>query len=98
MDSPTAERPITIVTACMCAHGSPTFALTEVAVTQEELENGVHYYLAEAELQKQGYEEPYVHFDAHEAPPFLHDAVRALLHPSPEADEPIYHSLSETRS
>ena len=68
-----------IVTACMTQSGQPTFALAEVEVTEEEAVNGVHYYLVEAELLQHGYEEPFVHFDATESPPFLHAAVRELL-------------------
>src|ERR1043165_1295581 len=79
------KQTVTIVTACMGADGLPTFALTEVAVTQEELDNGAHYYLAEAILLHRGYEEPYVHFDQTESPEFLHPAVRRYLGYSPEA-------------
>jgi hypothetical protein len=73
------RRRIAIVTACMNANGSPEFVLNEVTVTQEEAENGIHYYLAEAELFIGGYEEPFVHFDQDEAPAFLHPAVRKHL-------------------
>ena len=79
------KQTVAIVTACMGADGLPTFALTEVAVTQEELDNGAHYYLAEAILLHRGYEEPYVHFDQTESPEFLHPAVRRYLGYSPEA-------------
>ena len=79
MSIPPQKCPIVIVTACMCADGTPALALTEVMVTQEEAENGVLYYLAEAELLQRGYEEPMVHFDEEEAPPFLHAAVREYL-------------------
>jgi hypothetical protein len=75
----TKKRSIAIVSACMTSHGVPTFALNEVQVTQEELAEGVHYYLAEANLLEAGYEEPWVHFDAAEAPAFLHPAVRQFL-------------------
>jgi hypothetical protein len=73
------KRTIAIVTACMCADGSPDFALTEVAVTPEEAENGMHYFLAEEQLLKRDYEEPFVHFDQHEGPAFLHPAVHKYL-------------------
>jgi hypothetical protein len=73
------KQSITVVPACMNRNGSPTFVLTEVAVTPEEAEEGIHYYLTEAELVEAGYEEPFVHFDATEAPPFLHPAVRQHL-------------------
>jgi hypothetical protein len=72
-------RPIAVVTACMNANGSPEFAITTVSVTQDELDNGVHYYLVEADLLEAGYEEPFVHFDETESPPFLHAAVRRHL-------------------
>lgn len=72
-------RTISVVTACMNAQGLPTFALNEISVTPQEAENGVHFYLAEAELWKSGYEEPFVHFDDSESPPFLHPAVRQQL-------------------
>jgi len=42
----------------MNADGTPDFALNHVEVTQDEAENGVHYYLVEAELFEAGYEEP----------------------------------------
>jgi hypothetical protein len=73
------KRTIAVVTACMAADGTPDFALNEVEVTHDEYENGIHYYLAEAELIEAGYEEPYTHFDEFEAPAFLHLAVRQYL-------------------
>jgi hypothetical protein len=59
--------------------GTPAFALNEVSVTKEQAENGIHYYLAEAQLLLDGLQEPFVHFDENEAPAFLHPAVRQLL-------------------
>ncbi len=76
-------RPIAVVTACMTAHGTPEFVLTTVAVTQDEQDNGVHYYLVEADLLEAGYEEPFTHFDETESPAFLHPAVRRHLGLSP---------------
>jgi hypothetical protein len=73
------KGPITLVTACMRADGLPTFAVTQVEVTPDEYDNGIHYYLAEADLLLQGYEEPFVHFDEREAPSFLHTAVKEQL-------------------
>ena len=74
-----SKRPITIVSACMTVSGLPAFVVTEVEVTTEEAENGVQYYLAEADLLAQGYEEPMVHFADGEAPDFLLPAVRQHL-------------------
>jgi hypothetical protein len=78
------KRVITVVTACMRRDGKPTFARTEVGVTTEEAENGVHYYLVEADLLAAGYEEPMVHFSEDESPSFLFPAVEQFLGVAPE--------------
>ena len=57
----TAKRTIAIVTACMRQDGLPTFTLNQIEASQEEIENGIHYYLAEAQLLEDGLEEPFVH-------------------------------------
>src|SRR5260221_4512094 len=75
----TNKRSIAIVTACMNASGYPEFVLNQAEVTQDEAENGIHYYLVESDLLLAGYEEPFVHFDQDEAPAFLHPAVRQHL-------------------
>ena len=88
------KRTIAIVTACMRRDGLPDFALNHVEVTQEQLENGIHYYLVEAILLESGFEEPFTHFDETEAPSFLHPAVREYLsHRNPTDQEP---ALAET--
>jgi hypothetical protein len=69
-------RRVTVVTACMRSDGLPHFAVTDVEVTSEQIENGIHYYFAEAELLQNGYEEPFVHFADDERPPFLLPAVQ----------------------
>ncbi|MSQ96788.1 MAG: hypothetical protein EXR98_19845 [Gemmataceae bacterium] len=89
------QRSISIVSAGMRSDGSPAFALTEVIVTDEEAENGIQYYLVEAELLKRGFEEPFVHFPAQESPAFLHDAVRQHLDLPPAVAEPIIHASTE---
>jgi hypothetical protein len=91
------KRTIAVVSACMTAAGFPDFALNEVDVTPEEAENGIHYYLAEAQLLQDGYEEPFVHFDAMESPAFLHPAVREYLGLMPAASETTTPALSEER-
>lgn len=73
------KRPITIVSACMNANGCPDFALNQVEVTHDEAENGIHFYLVEADLLEAGFEEPFVHFDEFDGPAFLHPAVRQYL-------------------
>ena len=73
--SPLDKRKTAVVTACMRQDGRPTFVRTEVEVTPEEAENGVHYYLVEGELMDAGYEEPFVHFAEDEAPAFLFPAI-----------------------
>jgi hypothetical protein len=74
------KRPIAVITACMSAAGLPDFALTEVETTQEEFDNGAHYDKVETRLSANGYDEPFVHFDEHEAPPFLLAAVKDYVH------------------
>jgi hypothetical protein len=74
----TATYVRSVVTACMTRQGTPTFVLTSVAVTEEELRNGIQYDLADSQLLIDGYEEPFVHFDQDEAPPFLLPGVRDL--------------------
>jgi len=76
------KRPITVVTACVSADGTPDFALNTVEVTHDEYENGVHYDLVEDHLADAGYGEPLVHFDEFDAPAFLHPAVREYLDPA----------------
>ena len=95
MFAPSQQRSIAVVSACMRGDGKPTFALTEVVVNDEEAENGVHYFLVEAELLKRGLEEPFVHFGPDEAPAFLHDAVRQLLDLPPAITEPIIYAPME---
>ena len=73
------KHPVAIVSACMRSDGLPDFALTEVEVTAEQAENGLHYYLVEAELLEAGFEEPFVHFAEEESPPFLFPAVKQYL-------------------
>ena len=73
------EGPITVVTACMRRDGTPAFALTEVVARPEQVDDGIHYYLVEAQLLEAGYEEPFVHFAEGEAPAFLFPAVKAYL-------------------
>ena len=82
-------RPIAIVTACMRADGTPTFVQTTVEVNDDQAENGIQYYLAEAQLLEQGYEEPMVHFAEDEAPPFLFPAVQQLARVAPEPNIPV---------
>jgi hypothetical protein len=89
MPEPADPRPVAIVTACMQADGRPTFALNEVQATPEQIENGLHYYFAEAQLLEDGFEEPFVHFDQAESPAFLHAAVRAHLGLPPAVPEPV---------
>ena len=73
------KRPVTLVSACMTRPGLADFALTEVEVTPEEYDNGLHYALAEQRLLAAGYEEPFVHFGPEERPAFLLPAVREYL-------------------
>lgn len=90
------KQTVAVVSACMTRDGCPTFALNEVEVTQDEADNGIHYYLAEADLLEAGLEEPYVHFDDTESPAFLHPAVREFLGLAPIPDHLIAVALEES--
>jgi hypothetical protein len=79
MDPNDDRIPVTMVTACMNADGMSDFAVTTVAVTEEEAANGRHYELAEIQLLQSGKEEPFVHFSDSERPEFLLPAVCAYL-------------------
>ena len=52
----------------------------------DQAENGIHYYLAEADLLEGGYEPPFLHFDEDEAPAFLLPAVQEYLKPAARPD------------
>ena len=73
------KRNVTVVSAGMNQNGSPDFVLNEVEVDEDEYANGIHYDLADELLADAGYEEPYIHWDDHEAPDFLIPAVRQHL-------------------
>jgi len=79
MSESDGKRPVTVVSAVMRRDGLPDFAVTHVEVTPEEYDNGIHFYLAEADLLEAGFEEPFVHFPQGEAPPFLLPAVKEYL-------------------
>ena len=95
MSAANDKRVVALVTACMRSDGRPAFAHTEVAVTPEEAENGVQYYLVEGKLLQQGFEEPMVHFGEEEIPAFLFSAVKDLLGSDSTMPEPTYLSLAE---
>jgi hypothetical protein len=89
------RRSIAVVSAVMKKDGFPDLVLNEVFATQEEIDNGMHYYFVEAELLQAGFEEPFVHFADGESPSFLHPAVREYLGLSPAVDEPIILTFPE---
>lgn len=70
---------VLLVSAVMRSDGFPDFVLTQVEVTPEEYDEGVHYLLADEALTQRGYEQPYVHFAESEMPPFLLPAVQQYL-------------------
>ena len=72
--------------------GTPTFAFNEVEATQDQIDNGIHYYLAEAELLLAGMRSLSSTSIELEAPPFLHPAVRRHLGISADDDT---HVLAE---
>jgi hypothetical protein len=89
------RRSIAVVSAVMKKDGFPDLVLNEVFATQEEIDNGMHYYFVEAALLQAGFEEPFVHFDQSESPSFLHPAVREYLGLSPAFNEPIILTFPE---
>jgi hypothetical protein len=95
MSNAEASTHITIISACMRSDASPTFVRTEVDVTSDERDNGVHYYLAEAQLIEAGYEEPFVHFDDREVPVFLAAAITDSVVASMTVPDPITDNPSE---
>src|SRR5689334_17512006 len=90
MAGPQGKRSVTVVSAVMRPDGLPDFAVTRVAVTPEEFDDGVHYSPVAADLLGPAYEEPFVHFAEGEAPAFLVSAVNAHL--AGGGGEPVYHS------
>jgi hypothetical protein len=91
MPQPEGKRPVTIVSAVMPSDGFPDFAVTHVEVTPDEYDNGVHIYLAEADLLEAGFEEPFVHFPDDQAPLFLLPAVTVYL--GGKARDAVLHSV-----
>jgi hypothetical protein len=81
MNQLNGKRPVVIISACMRPEGLPDFAVTQVEISQEEYENGVHYHLTDQSLMQRGYEEPFVHFADQEAPSFLRKAILKHLVP-----------------
>lgn len=79
MSNRSGTNSVAVVSACMRSDGLPDFAITEVEVTAEQAENGIHYSLVEAELLEAGFEEPFVHFAEEESPAFLFSAVKQYL-------------------
>ena len=85
------KRSITVVTASVNAAGMADFGLTTVEATREEIEIGRHYEMVEDIISEAGYDPPFLHFDADDAPGFLMAGVREYLREgaateAPEAD------------
>lgn len=55
-----------VVVACRNANGEADMVPCDVQVTESEFELGVHYELAEAQVESDGYESPFLCFDSHE--------------------------------
>jgi hypothetical protein len=71
-------KSLRIAVACRNALGMPDLPIFPVAVTQEEFDLGIHYDKAEALAEEEGYERPFVCFDAAEQ--------RAILAAAQELD------------
>jgi hypothetical protein len=55
-----------VFVACRNANGEADLVPCEVQVTESQYQLGVHYVLAEAHAESEGYESPYLCFDSHE--------------------------------
>lgn len=62
---------IKCVVACHNASGSPDFYFCIVSCLKNEYELGEHYDIAAQSALAEGYDEPFVIFDEHEAPDWL---------------------------
>ena len=60
-----------VAVACINANGMADVFVTEIQVTQENLELGVHYDVASRDAEDAGYEAPFVCFDEAEIPALL---------------------------
>ena len=61
---------IKCVVACTSTEG-PDFYFCKVACTQEEYDTGVHYEVAEAAAEEDGYDRTMVTFDENDGPEWL---------------------------
>lgn len=52
-----------VIVLCINSEGAPEFHTCTPAVTQEQLEQGLHYELAKENAADNGYEEPMMAFD-----------------------------------
>ena len=84
------KKKLRVVTACLNASGMPDLTLHEVEVSYDEYTDGVSCDLVEERLREQGFDEPFLHFDEHDAPPFLVPAVQHYLSVSLPSGQKIH--------
>ena len=57
---------MTVAVACLNAAGCSDFFVTQVNVSQEQYEEGIHYDVAKEKAEENGYEGPFVCYDNYE--------------------------------
>jgi hypothetical protein len=55
-----------VAVACTNANGEADLVVTIVEVTEDQITLGEHYNAAEAQVESEGYEKPFICFDEHE--------------------------------
>ena len=57
---------MTVAVACTNATGCSDFFVTQVSVSQEQYEDGIHYDFAKEKAMDKGYEGPFICYDNYE--------------------------------
>jgi len=70
---------VTIIAACTNASGEPDFTSVTVDVSKEQYENGEHYDLAGKKLLNNGFDEPFVLFDARDVKALCWGKIKKAL-------------------
>jgi hypothetical protein len=82
---------IVIWSACRNSEGYPDIIQTDVRCTQDEIDDGDHYEMAEEALIEDNYEGPFVHFDHMETGAILEAAKEIKAHAARTPEEIAAH-------
>lgn len=74
------KRTETVAIACTCSDGSPTIAMFETVVTENQYDLGDHYEQAIGYARDEGYSGPFVCFDNSEHDQITYAADVLRLH------------------